>query len=115
MDIFCDEAGLLFISLGNIGARPARDVRVAFDRPMLGLGGRQDVTRLRMFQRTSFLAPGRTIRSLVDSVAAYLARGEPPTIRANISFADDRGRRHRARIEHDLGIFGDLAFVNRTP
>jgi hypothetical protein len=105
------EDDALLVAVRNIGAEPAAAVRVRFEPTFRGLGGTVEIPRLALFRRLSFLAPGRTIRALVDPLAAWLARtepAEPRIIRADVAYRDSAGRRYRTRIRHDLGIWQDL-------
>lgn len=108
------EAGLLFLAVRNIGARPVRRVAVAFDRPLIGLGGDREISALPLFKNIEFLAPGREIRTLLDTTASYFARQQPDRIKAVISYGDAQGRRRRAVIEHDLGIYRDIGYTGPT-
>lgn len=65
------EDGLLFLSLRNIGARPAVQVSVRFDRPIVGLEGEREISALPLFTNLEFLAPGREIRTFLDRSASY--------------------------------------------
>jgi hypothetical protein len=105
------EDGLFYLALRNIGARPARDVTVSFDEPIVGLAGREEVSALALFRGVPFLAPGREIRTLLDASAAYFARGAPERITARVSYRDARGRRRAAAIDHDLGIYRTVAYA----
>ena len=57
------------------------------------------------------LAPGKEIRTLVDSSAAYFARKEPTKLEIAVTYRDEDGARRQATIAHDLGIYRDLAYV----
>jgi hypothetical protein len=107
------DDGLLYVSLQNIGDVPAYDVRTGFDPPFRGLGGEQDASRLRMFRRTPFLGPRRTIRSFLDRSTAYFGREEPRSIAVSITYRDADRRQYRRTIQHDLAVYEDLAFVER--
>ena len=48
---------------------------------------------------------------MLDSSAAYFARGEPTTINTTVSYRDRDGRRHRTAIEHNLEIYRDLPYL----
>ena len=101
----------LLLVIANIGAEPAASVRVGFAPAFRGLGGALDVPSLPVFSRLAFLAPGRRIEILVDSLNAYLRRRdpeEPRTVRATVTFRDAAGRRYRTRIRHDLSIWEHL-------
>jgi hypothetical protein len=106
------DGGLLFVAVRNLGARPAYKVSTVFDRPFRGLGGRREMNRLRLFRTIEFLAPGKEIRTLLDSSAAYFARREPTRLTATVSYrlAGDRRRREHV-ITHDLSIYRDLAYL----
>jgi hypothetical protein len=87
LEVFVDfvfEEGVLFVSLSNVGERPARKVSVAFDQTFCGADG-MDVASLPLFKNVEFLAPHKTITTLLDSSAAYFARGEPTRITASVS------------------------------
>ncbi|MGH3130827.1 MAG: hypothetical protein ACRDNX_08425, partial [Gaiellaceae bacterium] len=68
------ERGLLYVALRNLGDRPALKVSCAFDKQFRGLGGEREMNALRLFRNVEFLAPGKEIRTLVDTSAAYFAR-----------------------------------------
>ena len=105
------ERGLLFVSVRNLGDRPALDVTTSFDKPFRGLGGRREMNGMRLFKRVRFLAPGREIRTLVDSTNAYFARKEPSVLTATVSYRAADGKRRTDAITHDLSIYRDLAYV----
>jgi hypothetical protein len=108
------EDGLLFLSVRNIGSRPVRRVSISFDRPLIGLGGDREVSALPLFTNVEFLAPGREIRTLLDTSASYFGRQQPDWIKATISYQDAQGRRRHALIEHDLGIYRDIGYTRPT-
>ena len=105
------ERGLLSIVVRNLGDRSALDVKVEFDKPFKGLGGAREMNRLALFTRIRFLAPGKEIRTLLDSSAAYFARKEPTRLTATVSYRTAAGERRRHAITHDLSIYRDLAYV----
>jgi len=108
---FLFEDGNLFVSVQNIGSHPALRVHVAFDPSFKGLGGTVCVSDLPLFRNIEFLAPSRSIRTLLDSSAAYFARHEPERITAATSYLDRSGRKFSCKICHDLAIYRDITFV----
>ena len=72
------------------------------------------MTKLPLFRRIELLAPGREIRTLLDSSAAYFARREPTKLAATISWRSEDGERFERRLVHDLRIYRDIAFVQKT-
>lgn len=105
------ERGLLFVGVRNLGVRPALEVATEFDKPFRGLGGSCEMNGLRLFRRIEFLAPGKEIRTLLDTSAAYFARKEPTLLTATVSYRTATGERRRHAISHDLSIYRDLAYI----
>jgi hypothetical protein len=105
------ERGLLFLVVRNIGTRVALRVSCRFDQRFHGLGGTREMTALALLRNIEFLAPGREIRTLLDTSAAYFDRNEPTRLTARITYSTADGARHESTIAHDLSIYRDLAYV----
>jgi hypothetical protein len=110
VDVLCDDE-LLYLVLANIDAQPVLRVRAAFDRALVDASGR-DVARLALFARCEFLAPGRSIRTLLDTRSGYFRRRQPARFKVTLSYRDVAGRAHEHLIKHDLSIYKDLALVS---
>jgi hypothetical protein len=108
---FVFEEGVLYVTVANIGERPALKVSCRFEPGFHGLGGSVEISRLPLFRNIEYLAPRKEIRTLVDSTAAYFARKEPTKLQVAITYRDESGTRRQAAIKHDLGIYRDLAYV----
>lgn len=108
---FVFEDGMLFVAVQNIGSHPALQVHVAFDPPFKGLGGTTSIPALPLFRNIEFLAPSRSISTLLDSSAAYFSRHEPVQITATASYSDRSGQRFSCTMRHDLAIYRDIAFI----
>jgi hypothetical protein len=104
------EAGLFHLELVNLGRLPALHVSCRFEKPLTGVDG-AIVSQLPLFENVPFLMPGKRIRTLLDSSAAYFARDEPTTIAATVTYQDRSGRHHGTTIEHDLEIYRDIVYV----
>jgi hypothetical protein len=107
------DDGLLYAAVRNLSGRPAYRVAVTFDKPFTGLGGTRETSALALFRNIEFLAPGKEIRTLVDTVASYFARRQPAKLTADVSWRDAGGGRHAHRIKHDLAIYKELAYAPR--
>ncbi len=107
------EDGLLFLALRNTGTRAALGVATRFNRKLKGLGGTKEISALPLFRNVEFLAPGREIRTLLDSSAAFFARRQPTTISARISYRDPDGEEYTTSVKHDLEIYRELGYVER--
>jgi hypothetical protein len=105
------EEGLFFLSVANIGDRPALDVRTTFNRKLVGLGGTKDVAGLALFRNISFLAPGKEIRTILDSAASWFERTRSTTITARVSYRDADKEEYKAAMTHDLEIYREIAYV----
>ncbi len=108
---FVFEEGVLFVAVQNIGDQPAQRVHISFEPQFKGLGGTVSIPELAMFRNIEFLAPARSIRTFLDSSAAYFARHEPEQISVTISYLDRSGQKFSATIRHDLAIYRDIAFL----
>jgi hypothetical protein len=108
---FLFEDGMLFVAVQNIGSQPALRVHVAFDPLFKGLGGTASIPELPLFHNIEFLAPSRSISTLLDSSAAYFARQEPEQITATASYSDRSGQKFSSTMRHDLAIYRDIAFM----
>jgi len=111
---FLFEDGMLFVVVQNIGSQPAVRVHVAFDPPFKGLGGMASIPDLPLFRNIEFLAPSRSICTLLDSSAAYFARQEPEQITATASYSDRSGQKFSSTMLHDLAIYRDIAFIPKS-
>jgi len=113
---FVFEDGLLFISVKNIGTRPALAVSVTFDQRLVGIGGTKEISALPLFRNIEFLPPQREIRTFLDASASYFARKEPTRISARIGFRDQDGNAYAQDVVHDLEIYREIGYVVRpTP
>jgi hypothetical protein len=104
------EEGVFFVSIRNIGLRPALEVRITLDPPVRGLGGRQQLAELPLLRGVPFFAPGKQIRFLLDTSAQYYSRGEPTRFAARLTWSDDQGKKFETVIHHDLEIYRSLAY-----
>lgn len=111
---FVFEDGLLFVSLENIGDRPAEDVTVQFEPPVRRAEG-GDLGEMALFRRLAFLAPRKRIVAFVDSATAYFGRGEPSAVAVSIRWKDQDGETRSARIRHDLEVYRDLPHLPGRP
>jgi hypothetical protein len=109
---FVFDDGLFFVEIKNIGTAPAVGVKTTFSKRFTGAGGERDVSRLLMFRNISFLAPGRGIRTFLDSSDSYFRRKQPTQIDAMLSWRDPRGNRFSTTIRHDLGIYADIILAH---
>ncbi len=108
---FLFDQGALFISVRNIGARPATRVAVKFDKIIIGLGGTKEISALPLFSNIEFLGPGREIMTLVDSSGSYFRRKQPTTLSVQISYLDLEKQKYETTIKHDLEIYRELSYI----
>ena len=110
---FIFDDGLFFISVNNISDRPAYKVSTEFDHKLVGLGGAKEISALPLFRNIEFLAPGKVIRTFLDSSDSYFARKQPTRITAQVSYRDAEGEKHKVSIRHDLEIYRELPFIGK--
>ena len=112
LDVVFDR-GLLFLTVANIGDRPAHEVRIRFKRAFSGLGGTRKMHKLALFERLEFLAPRKSIEVFLDRSASYFAREEPTALTATITWRTGAGEERKSSVSHDLEIYRDLAYIDR--
>ena len=110
MDVVFED-GLFFLSVANIGDRPALDVTTTFNRKLVGLGGTKDVGALPLFRRIAYLAPGKEIRTLLDSAPSWFARSRSTALTARVAYTDPEKKPFKGTMTHDLEIYRELAYL----
>jgi len=101
------ERGMLHFVLANIGAAPAHAVRVKLDKAVRDLSG-QRVNDNALYTNLEFLAPGRRVRLLVDSLAGYVERRQPMKFGVKLQWSDDDARVLSRSLAHDLSAWTQL-------
>ncbi|MCM3874023.1 MAG: hypothetical protein ND895_25320 [Pyrinomonadaceae bacterium] len=110
---FIFDKGLLFISINNIGDKPAYKVSVKFDAKIYGLSGTKEISALPLFRNIEFLAPRKQIVTFLDHSNTYFGGKGPTKISARISFLDSAEHKHVVTINHDLEIYREIGFISR--
>ena len=105
------DRGALFISVRNIGARPAVRVAVKFDKSIIGLGGTKEISALPLFRNIEFLGPAREIVTLVDTSDSYFRTKQPTEFSVRISYLDLEKQKYETTIKHDLEIYRELSYI----
>ena len=109
---FIFDNGLLFISVENIGAKPAYKVSTKFDKEIVGVDGKKKISELALFKRIEFLPPQKQIKIFLDSSASYFSRNEPLIISAQISYENSRQKKYFNKIDHNLEIYKEIGYIN---
>jgi hypothetical protein len=108
---FIFDNGLLFISVENIGAKPAYKVSTKFDKEIVGVEGKKKISELALFKCIEFLPPKKQIKIFLDSSASYFSRNEPLIISAQISYENSRQKRYFNKIDHNLEIYKEIGYI----
>jgi len=109
---FIFDRGLLFVAVRNIGDRPATKISITFDKKIKGLNGTRNFSSLPLFTNLQFLGPQREIVTLLDACASYFKRKEPTKVSAKICYRDPENQKYEATINHDLGIYREIVYLN---
>ena len=110
---FIFDDGELFFSVENIGDAPALKVKTTFSEPIRGVMGTVAINSMALFKNIEFLAPRKSIKTFLDTSAAYFARNEPCKIAVRIAYRDPANQPHQSTVHHDLGIYADIGYVRR--
>jgi hypothetical protein len=111
---FIFDDGALFITIENIGAAPALKVKTRFNVPINGVEGSVSINEMALFGNIEFLAPHKSIRTFLDTSAAYFRRDEPRKIAARITYCDTANRKYQNSVHHDLNIYADIGYIRRA-
>ncbi len=106
--------GMFFLSVRNIGARPAQNVSVEFAPRFTGVGGQKEVTELPLFRELTYLAPDRRIETFLDTSESYFQRRQPTRIKVTVRYSDGGGADYLDRFEHNLEIYRELGYIDRA-
>lgn len=101
------DGGALEFVLRCAGPGAAHAVRVRFSRAIRDLAGAR-VNDNPLFTQLEFLAPGREVVLLVDTLAGYAKRRQPTRFDVRIAWRDDAGRDGRRDLTHDLAAWTQL-------
>ena len=66
---------------------------------------------LQLFRSIPFLAPGKEIRTLLDSAASWFARRRATSVVARVAYRDPEKKVYKAAMTHDLEIYREIAYV----
>ncbi len=105
LDVLVERGALLFVLACEGGH--AHGVRVRFSRVIRDLTG-QRMDEQPLYARLEFLAAGRRIPLLVDTLAGYLKRRQPMQFEVRIEWRGEDGRTRRRVIRHDLAAWTRL-------
>jgi len=108
---FIFRDGFFFISVSNIGDKPAYKVSVKFDCRLFGVAGTKEISALPLFRNIEFLAPRKDIVTFLDSSSSYFGRDAPTKIAARISYRDSDGAKRSVTINHDLEIYREIGYM----
>ncbi|NWJ41874.1 MAG: hypothetical protein HXX12_13000 [Geothrix sp.] len=102
LDVLVERGALHFVLACEGGH--AHGVRVRFSRVIRDLAG-QRVNEQPLYTQLAFLAAGRRIPLLIDSLAGYQQRRQPMQFEARLEWRSEDGRRLRRVINHDLAAW----------
>jgi len=105
LDVQVDRGALHFVLACEGGH--AHGVRVRFSRVIRDLAG-QRVNDQPLYTQLEFLAAGRRILLLIDTLAGYQQRRQPMQFEARLEWRSEDGRRLRRVIRHNLSAWTRL-------
>lgn len=105
LDVLVERGALHFVLACEGGH--AHGVRVRFSRVIRDLAG-QRMNEQPLYTQLEFLAAGRRIPLLVDTLAGYQQRRQPMQFEARIEWHGEDGRTRRRVIRHDLAAWARL-------
>ena len=111
-DIYVDllfDRGLLYLVICNIGQHAAEQLKVQFEKPLIGAGN-TDISQLGIFNRLAFLAPDKHIPVFLDDCKTFYNRRQRSVIKLNLSWRVNKTKFSRI-IRHDLRAYADIPYT----
>ena len=105
------EKGLLYFVIINYTDEVARNVRVKFDKKIVGVQGRVIISDLNIFDALDFLAPRKEIRVFIDVAQGYFARKGPEKLKLRVEWRNEGRKRFSRTIYHNLSIYKDMGYL----
>ncbi len=107
---------LFKIAVSNIGATPARNVRIEITPPLASSLPDAGFSELKILTDViTTLQPGRKIRTLFDSGISRDRESLPDVYEAHVTYSDTTGKRHYDELlTLDLGIYWNTAIERRS-
>ena len=103
--------GSLWLVLANPSDQVAFQVSVAFEGPLMGVGGDRDIAGMRVFRGLPLLRPKREIRIFVDVARHFYARRQSTRITGRVSWRSGAGERFSQSFKHDLAVWKDFGEI----
>ncbi|MHC4267650.1 MAG: hypothetical protein ACYSTS_04220 [Planctomycetota bacterium] len=111
---FIFEDGLLYVSIKNIGAKPAYKISTHFDKPFAGVEGTKNFSELPLFRCIEFLPPQKEIKTFLDKSISYFGRNEPTIISAVVQYESSFKKKYSQTMTHNLEIYKELGYIHGT-
>jgi hypothetical protein len=114
IDFEVEQNAIVFLAISNIGTTLARDVRFEIE-PRLQSSMDIPLDELKMLgEGISSLAPGKTIRTVFDSLIQRKPLGLPDLYAVTARYSDETGDRpFEEKLDLDLGVYWNLIRVER--
>lgn len=104
------DAEMVFLVIKNIGLAPVLNLKIKPSAGIIGLEGKTDIAKLSIFEEISYLAPFKEIKIFVDSYESFFRHLKDWLISFTLNYKDERDKRHKSKITHNLEIYSDLIF-----
>jgi hypothetical protein len=104
------DADAVFLTIKNLGAVPALNLKIKPSSAILGLEGKKDISKLTIFRKISYLAPLKEIKIFVDSYESFFTHLKDSSILFKISYKNEKRKSFKMKIHHDLRIYADLIY-----
>jgi hypothetical protein len=114
IDFEVEQNAIVFLAISNIGTTLARDVRFEIE-PRLQSSMDIPLNDLKMLgEGISSLAPGKSIRTVFDSLIQRKPLGLPDLYAVTARYTDETGDRpFEEKLDLDLGVYWNLIRVER--
>jgi len=101
------ENNLLYIIIENIGDDITNKVSIDFDKKIMGLDKKKNISEMQIFKNISIFPPKKRFKIFVDTFSSYVKNKQPLLLTSKITYYQNR-KRYEDTIKHDLRIYKDF-------
>lgn len=101
------ENNLLYIIIENIGDAMTNEVSIDFDKKIMGLDKKKNISEMQIFKNISVFPPKKRFKIFVDTFSSYVKNKQPFLITSKITYYQNK-KRYEDSIKHDLRIYKDF-------
>ena len=107
------ENFIFSVAVSNIGTMLARDVEITIEPRLRSSIADTDLSKIKMLAGIPSLAPGRSLRSFIDTAMSRHGSDLPDSHEVRVRYAGESDRRFDERMVLDFGLYWETLSITR--